>query len=193
MKKLYCKIKVSTIALILVLAVSAMFVALPSVTGQGAGEKMTYAYLGAVPNPVGVNQQVLLHVGITQELQTVAMGWEGLSVTIERPDGEIDTLENIRTDSTGGTGKAYTPDKVGTYYLKTHFPEQVTTQDKRAGSMFTGYVPVGTVMLASESEVLELVVQEDSIPYYPGQPKPNEYWTRPIDAQLRDWSPIAGS
>jgi len=193
MKKLYCKTKVSTIALLLVLAISATLVALPAVTGQGSGEKMTYAYIGAIPNPVGVNQMVLLHVGITQELQTVAMGWEDLSVSIIDPEGIETTLEDIRTDATGGTGVVFTPTKVGTYQLQTHFPEQVTTQTKRAGSMFTGYVPVGTVMLASYSEILELIVQEESIPYYPGQPRPNEYWTRPIDAQLREWSPIAGS
>ncbi|MDH5690477.1 MAG: PQQ-binding-like beta-propeller repeat protein, partial [Candidatus Bathyarchaeota archaeon] len=172
---------------------SVMLVALPSVTGQGAGEKMTYAYLGAIPSPVGVNQQVLLHVGITQELRSVAMGWEGLSVSIVDPEGIEISIEDIRTDSTGGTGVAFTPDKVGTYQLQTHFPEQVTTSTKQAGSMFTGYVPTGTVMLASDSEILTLIVQEESIPYYPGQSKPNEYWTRPIDAQLREWSPIAGS
>ncbi|MGD2066640.1 MAG: hypothetical protein PVI43_05670, partial [Candidatus Bathyarchaeota archaeon] len=168
MKKLNYKLKISTIFLTLLLAMSAMFVTLPSVTGQTAGEKMTYAFLGAVPNPVGKGQTVLLHVGVTQELQNVAMGWEGLYVTIERPDGETDTLSDIRTDSTGGTSESYTPDMAGTYYLKTHFPAQVTTAEKAAGSMFTGYVPVGTMMLASESDVLELTVQEDPIPYYPG-------------------------
>jgi hypothetical protein len=192
MKKLNYKLKVSTISLTLLLAVSAMFVTLPSVTAQ-TGEKMTYAFIGAIPDPVGVNQVVLLHVGITQELQTVAMGWEGLYVTIQRPDGETVTIEDIRTDATGGTTTTYTPDMAGTYYIQTHFPAQVTTPEKGAGSMFTGYVPTGTMMLASESDVLELTVQEDPIPYYPGQSKPNEYWTRPIDAQLREWSTIAGS
>ena len=191
MKKQNYKLKISTISLTLLLTISAIFVSLPSVTGQNA--KMTYAFLGAVPNPVGKGQTVLLHVGVTQELQTVAMGWEGLSVTIERPDGQTDTITDIRTDSTGGTTVSYTPDMAGSYFLTGHFPEQVTTAQKGAGSMFTGYVPTGTVMLASDSQVMELVVTEDAIPYYPGQSKPNEYWTRPIDAQLREWSPIAGS
>jgi len=193
MKNLDYKLKISTISLTLLLIVSAMFATLPFVAGQTGGEKMTYAFIGAIPNPVGVNQVVLLHVGVTQELQSVDMGWEGLSVTIKDPEGEVITLTDITTDSTGGTGETFTPTKVGTYELQTHFPEQVTTETKAAGSMFTGYVPVGTVMLASESDVLELEVQQDAIPYYPGQPEPNEYWTRPIDAQLREWWPIAGS
>jgi hypothetical protein len=36
-------------------------------------------------------------------------------------------------------------------------------------------------------------VQEEPIPYYPGVPLPTEYWTRPIDDQLREWAPIAGN
>ena len=115
-----------------------MFATLPSVSGQTAGEKMTYAFIGAIPNPAGVHQTVLLHVGVTQELQNVAMGWDGLSVTIHRPDGGTDTITDIRTDSTGGTTVTYTPDMAGTYYITTHFPAQVTTPQKGAGSMFTG-------------------------------------------------------
>ncbi len=192
MKEIYYRTKVSTIALILVLAISAILVALPAVTAQ-AGTKKTFAYIGAVPNPAGINQQVLLHVGITENLYSVAQGWDDLSITIERPDGQTDTISDIRTDATGGTTRDYTPNQVGKYYIQTHFPQQVTTANKRAGSMFTTTVPIGTVMLASESEILELVVQEEQIEYYPGQPLPNEYWTRPIDAQLREWSRIAGS
>ena len=192
MEKIYCKTKLSTIALILVLTMSAILVALPAVTAQSPTKK-TFAYIGAVPNPVGVDQTVLLHVGITENLYSVDQGWEWLSITIERPDGQVDKIEDIRTDSTGGTTETYTPNQVGKYYIQTHFPEQVTTANKRAGSMFTSVVPIGTVMLASESEKLELIVQEEQIEYYPGQPLPKEYWTRPIDAQLREWSRIAGS
>ncbi|MBT0160338.1 PQQ-binding-like beta-propeller repeat protein [Candidatus Bathyarchaeota archaeon A05DMB-2] len=54
-------------------------------------------------------------------------------------------------------------------------------------------VPVGTVMLASDSEKLILVVQEEPVKYYPSMPLPTEYWTRPIDPQLREWSVIAGN
>ena len=90
MKKLQLKTKISTIALILVLTISAILVALPAATAQAT--KMTYAYIGTVPNPVGVNQQVLLHIGITDMLGNAAYGWEDLTVTIEGPDGTTETL-----------------------------------------------------------------------------------------------------
>ena len=178
--------KISTISIILLLSISAIIVASPSVNAQQT--RVTYPYIGAVPNPVGSGQEVLLHVGIYQRLNSAQMGWEDLSISIERPDGETDIISDIRTDSTGGTGRVYTPNMVGKYYLTTHFPEQVTTETKMAPG-----ISIGTVMLASSSEVLELEVQEDPIPYYPGHSLPTEYWTRPIDAQLREWSAISSN
>ena len=186
MKKLYWKTKFSTITLILVLTISAMLFALSAATAQET--RVTYPYIGAVPNPVGRGQEVLLHVGIYQRLQSAQMGWDDLSITIERPDGETDVISDIRTDSTGGTGRVYIPEMVGKYYLQTHFPEQVTTETKMAPG-----VPLGTVMLASSSVVLELEVLEERVPDYPGHELPNEYWTRPIDAQFREWYTISGS
>ena len=188
MKKIHNKTKLPTIALILLLTISATLVAMPSAIAQET--RATYPFLGAVPNPVGINQPVLFHVGIFLQLGSVEMGWEGLSITIERPDGETDTIDNIRTDSTGGTGAMYTPTMTGTYYCQTHFPEQ---ELKWTYSRGTDVYTAGTIMLASESEVLELVVQEEAITYYPGQPLPSEYWTRPIDAQLREWQVLSGS
>jgi len=141
----------------------------------------TYPFIGAMPNPVGVNQEVLLHVGITEQLSRVDYGWEGLTVTITRPDETTETLTDIRTDATGGTGKVYTPTMVGKYTLVTNFPAQTCV----------GALSPGT-RIASTSEPLELVVQADKIEYYPGHSLPKEYWTRPIDAQLREWYRIAG-
>jgi len=150
--------------------------------------RKTYAFIGALPNPVGVGQEVLLHIGITQPLSNVRMGWEGLSVTITRPDGTTETISGIRTDATGGTGRVYVPTMVGNYTLQTHFPEQTTTDDKQGGG-----TPAGVKLLASDSEKLTLVVQAEPLTYYPGSPLPTEYWTRPINAQHREWYTIAGS
>ena len=157
-------------------------------TAIAAPSKRTYCYLGVTPNPVGVGQNVLLHVGITDALTLAYMGWEGLTVTIKRPDGSMETLGPFKTDSTGGTGVIYVPRMVGTYYLQAHFPQQNTTSDKQGRG-----IPVGTIMLASDSEVVALIVQETPLPEYPPFSLPSEFWTRPVDAQLREWAWIAGS
>ena len=191
MKKVYYKSKISTIALILLLTISATLVALPAATAQEIEySKTTYAYIGAIPNPVGVNQELLLHVGIMDFLRVSHHSWENLTVTVTKPNGETETLGPYRTDATGGTGGLYIPNQVGTYTFQTHFPEQ--TYDWEGGVSrvpFTGLV----LYEASDSEVLKVLVQEDPLEYYPGHSLPTEYWTRPVDAQLWERSSITGN
>ena len=59
--------------------------------------------------------------------------------------------------------------------------------------MQRGYlIPKGTTMLASSASC-SLVVNSEPSPHYPDQPLPTEYWTRPIDDQLRSWYAISGN
>ena len=174
------KTMATLIALILMLTIAIPLFALP--TANAASTRETYAYIGATPNPVGRGQETLLHVGITQQLNNAAHQWKGLTVTVTKPDGTTETLRNINTDSTGGTGVVYVPTMVGNYTLQTHFPEQVSST--------TG---TNVTYKASDSEKLTLVVQEDQIQIYPGIPLPTEYWTRPINAQFREWYSVAGN
>jgi hypothetical protein len=174
------------IALFLMFAMTISIIALPVTSGQTS--RITYPYIGATPNPVGVGQEVLLHVGITQQLSIVGMGWEGLSVTITRPDGTTETIRDLTTDSTGGTGTVFVPTVAGNYTLVTHFPEQVTQTGKTSPG-----ITLGTIMLASTSEPLTLVVTDEPQQYWPDIPLPTEYWARPIDAQLFEWHTISGN
>jgi outer membrane protein assembly factor BamB len=180
------------VSLFLLFAMVVSLVALPNAKAQEeTGTMKTYAYIGATPNPIGVGQEVLVHVGITQQQANVRMGWEGLTVTVTSPDGKTETLGPFKTDATGGTGTIYVPTMAGNYTLQTHFPQQTTTMG--IGGFYGLYIPAGTVMQASDSEKITLTVQEAPRVYWPGIPLPTEYWTRPIDAQFREWSPIAGS
>jgi hypothetical protein len=187
------KNKTSTaIATILITTFAISIIALPSTYAQlnvpyvSTGRYFTRAFIGAMPNPVGVGEETLLHVGIQTQLSSVERGWEGLTVTVTKPDNTTETLGPVRTDSTGGTGIVYRPSMTGTYYLQTHFPEQ------RMPSAAAG-IPVNTTMLASVSDPLALVVNNEPIQYYPTSPLPTEYWTRPVNAQLREWYTISGS
>ena len=80
----------------------------------------------------------------------------------------------------------YIPNQVGTYKLITNFPQQinpVTFFNTEGGNL----IFAGTIMQASTSQPLNLVVQQDPLPAYPGHALPTEYWSRPIDPQLREW------
>src|SRR3989304_5859726 len=101
------------IALILMLTMTISLVALPTTNAIG-GPSKSYAFIGATPNPVGVDQETKLHIGITSAIGTVQSGWTGLTVTVTKPAGTTETLDNggagFRTDSTGGTGKTSDPE-----------------------------------------------------------------------------------
>jgi hypothetical protein len=179
------KTMATLIALFLMSAMAISLVALPNANAQAtSGTKETYALMGATPNPVGVGQQTLLDVGITDAVANVTLGWTGITVTVTKPDGTTETLGPVKTDATGMTGIVYTPTTVGNYTLQSHFPQQISPG---------GMVAAGIIMLASDSEKLTLVVQQQPILFYPGVPLPTEYWTRPIDSQAREWYSISES
>jgi outer membrane protein assembly factor BamB len=175
------KIKFLTVVFISTLVLTAALATLPVAIAQ----KNTFTVVSFAANPTGVNQQVLIVYGITDATVWPQPGWEGLTLTIERPDGQVETFDNLRTDTTGLSGMVYTPTQVGTHYVKVYFPEQELEYS-------TLGLPAGT-MLASESERVELIVQEDPIQYAPGVPLPQEYWTRTIDSQLREWYKVTGN
>jgi len=181
----------TAIALFLMFAIAISLIALPATNAQTYPTKKTYAYIMAQPNPVGVGQSVMLIFGITDYLYEQPHGWTGITITVEKPDGKTETKGPYKTDSTGSTGAIYVPDQVGTYYFQVNFPKQLynwTVRTPRAPTLF------GPVWYdASTSEKYALVVKEAQLPGYPGFSLPTEYWTRPIDAQLREWSTIAGN
>ena len=184
--------KATAFAMLLILSIALTLVALPSVNAQSDYRtKKTYAYVGATPNPVGVGQETLIHVGITDYLLTQTDGWQGLTVTVTKPDGTTETLGPLRTDSTGGTGTVYIPHAAGTYTLQTHFPAQWFNWTRTPAFSTNIY---GNIWYdASDSEKLTLVVQEEPILPYPGSPLPTEYWTRPINAQHHEWSAVSSN
>jgi outer membrane protein assembly factor BamB len=186
-ENLKLKSKISIVTLTLILTISAVLTTLPSAAAQEQS-KDTVCYLGAMPNPVGVNQPVLLHVGITDYLSSTEMGFEGLTVSVIDPEGIETSIGPIRTDATGGTGYLFTPKKAGKHILQAHFP----TQTILVTPFFWG-APYNLTFLASDSEIVELEVLSEPIDYYPGHSLPSEYWDRPIDAQLREWSAVSGS
>lgn len=178
---------ITAIVLILIIAVTMPLNFLPNTNGQSTinNKEKTYAFIGANPNPVQVGQRVLLHYGITFQLTTVGNGWKGITITVTKPDNSIETLACPITDTTGGSSIFYTPTMIGNYTLQTNFPEQLMP-------ITSAGIPANATMLASTSEKLTLVVQQEPISTWPIWALPTEYWSRPINAQLYEWTPITG-
>ncbi len=158
---------------------------------QAVATQKTYAIVDAIPSPTGVGQATLLKMGVLQPLGSASLGWTGITMTIVKPDGTTETLGPFTTDSTGSTFTQYTPTQVGNYTITTNFPNNTapaTYMDLERGAM----IFQGTIMLAS-SKTMTLEVTTEPLAYYPGHALPTEYWSRPIDAQLREWYSISGN
>ncbi|MGD2066326.1 MAG: hypothetical protein PVI43_04050 [Candidatus Bathyarchaeota archaeon] len=183
------KIRISTISLILMLAISAILFALPNATAQEELRVNSWPYCNAIPNPQQVNNPVLIHIGSAWPAVSMTQLWEGLMVEITDPQGNVEMLGPYTTDATGGTGDTFTPTQIGTYTLRTYFPEQVTPD---YFGFFQAPPPPGSILEEAWSPIVKLEVQADPIAEFPGQPYPTKYWTRPIDAQTWSWWKIAG-
>ncbi|MCW4022047.1 MAG: PQQ-binding-like beta-propeller repeat protein [Candidatus Bathyarchaeota archaeon] len=182
------KTRLTKVLIALTLSLSLLTFTLPFSVGHAQETFEPVPYINVMPNPVQVNNPLLFHVGSVYPTPNPPMaGWSGLTVEITDPQGNTEVLGPIDTDSTGGTGVPYTPTIVGTYSARTHFPEQELIAN-------SGYIgPAGTIMTESYSEELEFVVQEDPISFYPGHALPTEYWSRPIDQQIREWYTISAN
>jgi hypothetical protein len=162
------------------------------VSAQTTPTLKTYPLIDAIPDVAGVGEQVLVKTGILQQLGSVDQGWTGVKVTIVKPDNTTQTYGPYTTDSTGSTFFTFIPDQVGTYKLTTSFPQQTiptTFFSYESNSLFLA----GTIMQASTSETVTLNVTQEPSLQYPGHALPTEYWSRPIDAQLREWYSISGN
>jgi hypothetical protein len=181
-------------ALILVAFVVSIIAAIPMqpAKAQISGTMKTYPLVDAIPNPVGVGQTTLLKCGISEAAPSASYGWTGITFTVVKPDGTSQTLGPFITDSTGSTYTQYTPDQVGNYTITTNFPNNTVpitfTPSER------GYpILAGTILLESSISMTLEVVESVDIPFYPGHALPSEYWSRPIDPQLREWYSISGN
>jgi hypothetical protein len=161
------------------------------VNAQAAVTQKTYAIVDAIPNPTGVGEATLLKYGVTQALGSANLQWTGITLTIVKPDGTTETRGPFNTDSTGSSFDLWTPTEAGNYTITTNFPNNTNTvgffdYERNA------FIAPGTILLAS-SKTMTLEVTEEPLLAYPGHALPTEYWSRPIDPQLREWYTVSGN
>ena len=154
----------------------------------------TIAYMSLRPNPVGVNQVILVNVWL-EPPTNYARYLMGLEVQITKPNGDKDTFGPMTTyqgDSTAWF--EYTVDQVGTWKFKFVFPGNYWTN----GTVPPGFMASGPQYLAScyykpsSTKEVELVVQSEPVLPWPASPLPTDYWTRPVSPENREWTSILG-
>jgi len=197
------KITIATIALILVLTITALIASIPVISAHDPPWTIsTYAFLNVSPNPVGVGQTAYIGAWL-DKVPPGAIGrgwgmrWHNITVAVTKPDGTTQTLGPFDSDAVGGAWTVYVPDQIGTYTFQASFPGQVAKEENPypydPGALALTYPYFGDTYTGSTSIVVTLTVQEDPIETaFSDNPFPEEYWERPIHSMNRNWYPLGG-
>jgi hypothetical protein len=195
------KFLTSLIALILMLTMTIPLVELPVATAHDPPWVYpTWGYCVVVNPVIGVGQTEKIIFWINA-IPPTANGQYGdrwkYTVDIMKPDGTNDTLGPIESDPVGSIYTMYTPAEVGNYTIVAKFPTTTLTGlPKKPGvpdASQTGYAYINDTYLASNSDPVTFVVQEEPIPLWPETPLPTEYWARPINSANIYWYTLAGN
>jgi hypothetical protein len=182
--------KAIAITLLLIFAVSSLLL-IPAVSAHDPPWEITsFAYIWASPDPVGVNQRVLIVMWVDRPMPSAHVSRNDIrrhdyTLTITDPDGDTEVMEwPIIWDTTGIQYTSYTPSKVGTYNLLFEYAGQEYT--------WSGSYQGDTFL--PDTKTTTFTVQEEPLPEaITSYPLPTEYWTRPIEGQNTDWFSISSN
>jgi outer membrane protein assembly factor BamB len=194
-RKWYRKLIISLTTLFLTLTISGMLFSMPAFAHTPAWSIPTYAYITAVPSPVGVNQAVTIVFWLDKVPPTSA-GFGGdrwqFTVEVTKPDGGKDNLGPFYSDPVGGSYTLFKPTQVGTYSLVCKFAGQVSKLNGPTGIPGSASDYINDTYLPSTASTTVLV-QQSSIPTPPDYPLPTGYWTRPIEGENTNWGLVASN
>jgi outer membrane protein assembly factor BamB len=168
----------------------------------------TIPYLSISPNPIGLNQPLLVNVWVQPATQ-VNRAHTGYSVTFTKPDGTTATIGPMNSYCGDATAWfEYVVDQVGTWKVKFSFAgdyypagyyyngivyPSLAAIGPYTASMFGGPIQLGSAYYKPSSTAeVELTVQPDMVASWPPSALPTDYWTRPVSAMNREWASIIG-
>ena len=212
------KTKITTIALILVLAFPVIAFVASAKTYTAMPDRETGTVVGASPTLIGLGQTVLINImtypapsGPTYFAQDMVGGLLGgfsnTSVTITHPDGFKETFMPIdnslehaglrvpgQQQIVGHLQFEYKPDSLGTYSISASFPGQTYTTDGQYANLNLSvyYKPSATKVPATFT-VQEEIVLGGILNGYPWSPLPTGYWENPVFTDNREWASITGA
>jgi len=171
-------------AILMILSFAASMIAVPNASAQSTREFNTWPFVDAVPKTAGVGQPVLINWGLLNYLFRYDDGWN-VTLQITYPNGKVENHSGM-TWSTGTLGKKISFMETGNYTLQCVYDGEYYVYNT-VNNALTGYYK------PSKSENLTLQIVDNWKPNHPGHSLPTEYWTRPVDSQLREWYTIMGS
>jgi len=193
MQKLKSKTMAIMIALLLTISMSASIITVNA--HSPTWTIISYAYINAAPNPVGIGQTCSVSMWVDCPLVGAALSNNvrrtGYTLTVTAPDG-TNTTETWAecTDPTGVETIHYTPTEVGTYVFTFNYAGQTYEYTAAQGGT-TAYD--GDVFTAATRST-NLTVQQMQLPAtIDSNPLPTAYWTYPIYGENNYWYAIASN
>jgi len=168
-------------AVLMMLSFAVSMFAVPNATAQS--DKATFPFVDAIPHKAGTGQSVLINWGLLNQLFVDGDGWN-VTLQITYPNGKTENT-TAKTWSTGNLGRRFTFTEEGNYTLRCVFDRAYYNS---TSASFRGWYAESI----SENVTLQ-IVEGYTKPNYPGHSHPTEYWTRPVDQQLREWYSLMGS
>jgi hypothetical protein len=175
-----CIKKIGITAFVFILTMASLIFSIPA-SFADATNIQTSAYISVSPNPIGVNQPVMVYVWITPVLATNST-FNSFSVKFTKPDGSVVTKGPFSSQSNGFGTFTFVPDQNGTWYYQFSYG---------GGDTINGYP-----YQASNSPVSNLTVQSTPLPGFQPAYLPTSgefsFWGRPIYAWNIDWATATG-
>ncbi|MGD6809613.1 MAG: PQQ-binding-like beta-propeller repeat protein [Candidatus Bathyarchaeia archaeon] len=170
----------------------------PLQSGISTASVNTVAHLSARPNPIGLNQLLLINIWLTPAPGANRF-YPDFTITLTKPDGqeEVVTMDSYVADGTAWF--EWMPDQVGTWTIKFEFPGVYYPAGRYLDGQVINATSGGTNYSDSvyykpdTAPELKITVQEDLVYSWPEMSLPTDYWTRPIAPELREWAPIIGN
>jgi hypothetical protein len=193
--------KLFSLAIVLMLSMVASMMLVPQANAHSPPWQIpTFAYVQAVPNPVGVGQSAYVFMWVDKIPDGAQIGndirFHNYKLTITSPDGQTttQTFETV-SDPTSNQAYVFNPTQIGTYTFEFDFPAQTYTYTQPIPGFFGPPAPsqfINDTYMAS-SATTTLTVQQEQIPTIPQTPLPTNYWTRPIYGENSDWWTISSN
>jgi len=179
------------------LTFSAIIVTLPIVSAHDPAWNIpTYAYIAIDQNPLSVNIQAWVTIWLDKVPPTAGGAggdrWRDFTVDVTQPDGTMQTLGPFTSSPIGTYSFQWTPTQVGDYQLQFSFPGQVLAEGQYPPEP-RGIPFVGDYYEPSTSQALTVTVQSEPIQGFTDIPLPANYWTRPLQGDIKGVSAIASN
>jgi hypothetical protein len=190
------KTAAATLALILMLSITATLVVFPLVSAHTPAWTIpTSSYCLVTPSTVGLGQYTTIVVFVDRYSPTAGGGsgqrWSGFLITITKPDNTVVTIGPFECGSDVGSDyRTYTPDQLGTYKIVFSWPGE-TAEAAPGHPSSSEYI--GDFYEGSTSDPAYLTVQQQPVTGWQEPPLPTGYWQVPINAANRAWSSLASN